>query len=160
MIWVDHLCLWHGPRTIFRDVSFEVPKGQTLALLGASGSGKTSLARLLLGVLPGRHVKTADQNGDGFRWSGARGGAGRRYAACSACRAAQTAANRPEPDRAGPVGRVKPASDRFFNMWQSCSRTATAGPHWLWHCASGSTFQSASCIDILRPLAVAKSSGF
>ncbi|UWS09935.1 ABC transporter ATP-binding protein [Phaeobacter inhibens] len=70
MIRVDHLCLWHGPRTIFRDVSFEVPKGQTLALLGASGSGKTSLARLLLGVLPGRHEKTADQNGDGFRWSG------------------------------------------------------------------------------------------
>ncbi|ATG37645.1 ATPase component of various ABC-type transport system (plasmid) [Phaeobacter piscinae] len=70
MIRVDDLCLWHGPRAIFRDVSFEVPKGQTLALLGASGSGKTSLARLLLGVLPGRYVDMADQNGDGFSWSG------------------------------------------------------------------------------------------
>ncbi|ATF20265.1 ABC transporter ATP-binding protein [Phaeobacter gallaeciensis] len=70
MIRVDKLCLWHGPRVIFRNVSFEVPKGQTLALLGASGSGKTSLARLLLGVLPGRHVDMVDQNGDGFSWSG------------------------------------------------------------------------------------------
>lgn len=35
--------------TALDDVSFEVPEGRTLALIGATGSGKSSLARLLVG---------------------------------------------------------------------------------------------------------------
>ncbi len=39
-----------GRKTIVNDVSFEVPPGQTLGLLGPNGSGKTSLLRLLSGL--------------------------------------------------------------------------------------------------------------
>ncbi|MFS4583461.1 ABC transporter ATP-binding protein [Phaeobacter sp. C3_T13_0] len=70
---MEHLCLWHGQRAILSNVSFTIPTGQTLALIGASGSGKTSLARLLLGVLPGRTCDTnvtVSHDRHGFRWSG------------------------------------------------------------------------------------------
>ncbi|MFV1463794.1 MULTISPECIES: ABC transporter ATP-binding protein [unclassified Phaeobacter] len=70
MIRVENLCLWHDGREILKGVSFEVPRGRTLALLGASGSGKTCLARLLVGILPGCHVEQAVRNSNGFRWSG------------------------------------------------------------------------------------------
>lgn len=40
-----------GGPCVLRDVSVEVPPGQTVALGGASGAGKTTLARLLAGHL-------------------------------------------------------------------------------------------------------------
>jgi ABC-type multidrug transport system fused ATPase/permease subunit len=39
-----------GPKTI-SDISFELPAGQTLAIVGTSGAGKTTLVDLLLGIL-------------------------------------------------------------------------------------------------------------
>lgn len=41
-----------APKPILRDVSFSVQPGETVGVLGASGSGKTSLALALLGLLP------------------------------------------------------------------------------------------------------------
>lgn len=41
-----------APRPILRDVSFALRPGETVGVLGASGSGKTSLALALLGLLP------------------------------------------------------------------------------------------------------------
>ena len=39
-----------GRKAIVDGVSFEVPPGQTLGLLGPNGSGKTSLLRLIAGL--------------------------------------------------------------------------------------------------------------
>ena len=39
-------------RTIIRDLSFEVRKGDTLAIIGPNGSGKTVLLKALLGLIP------------------------------------------------------------------------------------------------------------
>jgi NitT/TauT family transport system ATP-binding protein len=41
-----------GMRTILRDVSFSVSEGEILTVVGASGSGKTSLLRVLAGLTP------------------------------------------------------------------------------------------------------------
>ncbi|MBS0205748.1 MAG: ABC transporter ATP-binding protein [Planctomycetes bacterium] len=41
-----------GSQVVLEDVSLEVPGGQTLALLGRNGAGKTTMIRTLLGLLP------------------------------------------------------------------------------------------------------------
>ena len=39
-------------KTILNDISFTLPKGETLIIIGESGSGKTMLSRLLVGIKP------------------------------------------------------------------------------------------------------------
>ncbi len=46
---VTGLAKSHGADVLFRDVSFRVPPGQRLALVGRNGSGKTTLLRILAG---------------------------------------------------------------------------------------------------------------
>lgn len=41
-----------GSQVVLEDVSFDVPQGQTFALLGRNGVGKTTMIRMLLGLLP------------------------------------------------------------------------------------------------------------
>ena len=41
-----------GARWIFRRLSFALPNGETLAILGRNGRGKTTLLRALLGLQP------------------------------------------------------------------------------------------------------------
>lgn len=49
---VERLGLRLGSMQILHDLSFRLPKGATLAVIGPNGSGKTVLFRALLGALP------------------------------------------------------------------------------------------------------------
>ena len=48
---VEHLSFSRGQRKIFDDVSFIIPRGEVVAVMGPSGTGKTTLMRLLTGQL-------------------------------------------------------------------------------------------------------------
>jgi zinc/manganese transport system ATP-binding protein len=48
---VDGLTLRFGARTLFEGLGFELERGELLAVLGPNGTGKTSLLRILLGLL-------------------------------------------------------------------------------------------------------------
>lgn len=49
---IDKLGLSSGDRLLFRDVSLRLEPGETIAILGESGVGKSSLARAILGHIP------------------------------------------------------------------------------------------------------------
>src|SRR5215472_1843865 len=49
---VEHLGFAHGARKVLDDVTFRVAPGESLAIVGRTGSGKTTLAMLLARLLP------------------------------------------------------------------------------------------------------------
>jgi ATP-binding cassette subfamily B protein len=49
---VEHLGFAYGKRKVLEDVSFKVAPGESLAIVGRTGSGKTTLAMLLARLLP------------------------------------------------------------------------------------------------------------
>lgn len=51
MIRVQNLLHQFGDRVVLDDVSFQVSKGEVVAVMGASGGGKTTLLRILTGLL-------------------------------------------------------------------------------------------------------------
>src|SRR3974390_341970 len=51
VVTVDALAPRFGARTLFEGLSFELEPGELLAVLGPNGTGKTSLIRILLGLL-------------------------------------------------------------------------------------------------------------
>lgn len=49
---VDHVSAAYGPYRALFDVSFTVPAGGIVALLGSNGAGKSTVARVVSGLLP------------------------------------------------------------------------------------------------------------
>ncbi|HEU5260237.1 MAG TPA: metal ABC transporter ATP-binding protein [Gemmatimonadales bacterium] len=49
---VEHLSVTFGKTPVFHDLSFAVPEGSTLAIIGPNGSGKTVLFKALIGAVP------------------------------------------------------------------------------------------------------------
>lgn len=47
---VEHLRQKYGKHPVLEDVSLEIPRGKTFALLGRNGAGKTTLIRVLAGI--------------------------------------------------------------------------------------------------------------
>jgi len=52
VVQVDRLVLRRGVRTVLDEVSVDVRPGETVALMGASGSGKTTMLRAISGLEP------------------------------------------------------------------------------------------------------------
>jgi iron complex transport system ATP-binding protein len=51
MLEIQSLNVGYGTRLVLRDISFEVGKGEIVALIGPNGTGKTTLMRAISGVL-------------------------------------------------------------------------------------------------------------
>ncbi|WP_432443832.1 ABC transporter ATP-binding protein [Paenarthrobacter nitroguajacolicus] len=52
LLTVEGLSIAYGPTGVVHDVSFSVAKGESLALIGESGSGKSTIAKAVLRLLP------------------------------------------------------------------------------------------------------------
>lgn len=74
---LDKVCAAYGPYRALFDVSFSVPAGGVVALLGSNGAGKSTVARTITGLVPatGGHVTLCGQNVTGkAAWRIARAG--------------------------------------------------------------------------------------
>ncbi len=58
-----------GEQPVLQDISFSLERGQALGIIGPSGSGKSSLARALVGVWPQTHGKIRIDDAALDQWS-------------------------------------------------------------------------------------------
>ena len=52
MLEVQHLSTGYGKKEIVHDVSFSIPAGEFVCIIGANGCGKTTMLKSILGLLP------------------------------------------------------------------------------------------------------------
>jgi peptide/nickel transport system ATP-binding protein len=62
---VDGLSVSYGPREVVTNVGFKLGRGESLAVIGESGSGKSTIARAILRLLPGGGYSTGRVEFDG-----------------------------------------------------------------------------------------------
>lgn len=51
MLNVDRICFSYGEKALFQELSLEVKEGEIATLIGLSGTGKTTLFRLIMGLI-------------------------------------------------------------------------------------------------------------
>jgi phospholipid/cholesterol/gamma-HCH transport system ATP-binding protein len=51
LIEIDEMSVEFGRQAVLRDINLSVPRGQTLAIIGESGCGKTVLLKIMIGLL-------------------------------------------------------------------------------------------------------------
>ncbi len=51
MLTVKNLNVWYGPTEVVRDVTFEVPAGRIIGLMGGNGAGKSTILKALSGLV-------------------------------------------------------------------------------------------------------------
>jgi len=66
---VDNLEVSYGHISALRGISFDLPDGSTLAVLGANGAGKSTLARAISGLIPSSSGNIVLAGTDVTNWS-------------------------------------------------------------------------------------------
>ncbi|MDB5412747.1 MAG: polyamine transporter ATP-binding protein [Rubritepida sp.] len=72
---VKEAAMRYGHRTVFKDVTFDVRRGEIFVILGGSGCGKSTLLKLLIGLMPPSAGDITVLDGD---WAKLQGDAKRR----------------------------------------------------------------------------------
>jgi branched-chain amino acid transport system ATP-binding protein len=72
LVKVEGLTVDYGPARSLREVDLEIERGAVLAVLGANGAGKTSLARALSGLVPASSGSIVLDGVDVTGWSAER----------------------------------------------------------------------------------------
>lgn len=67
MLTVEKLGKRYGSRTLFRNVSFTLDKGDSLIVLGNNGAGKSTLLKVLAGLVPPSEGRVVLPDGDSRR---------------------------------------------------------------------------------------------
>jgi branched-chain amino acid transport system ATP-binding protein len=63
MLIVEHLSAWYGAARILYDLSFEVGRGEVVALMGRNGAGKSTTMKTIMGLVA-RRAGTVRFNGE------------------------------------------------------------------------------------------------